>query len=220
MIILILFFTYCASFILAVLELIIKRELFILRLALLDLVVILVIGYFIKYVYKSSLRILGLKIKDALSALPWAVISYIAFIPIFVVVLISNMRIMNLLNYEPKVPPVFGFVLEGKNIFSLVLFMVLVGVIAPIVEELFFRGFLYNASKKYLGKTLSVAITTVLFALLHQELFQFAPIVFIGLLLIYVYEKTGSLWTAIMVHSIHNISTTYLVLLIKSLLLR
>ena len=214
----ILFFTYCAGFLLAVVNLVIKKDLFLLQISMLDIVAFVVILYFIKRIYKKDLSAVGLNIKNILPSSYWAILSYITFIPLFFVILLFNTRLMDLINYEPLLPPVLGFVLEQKNPFALLFFIVQVGVIAPFVEELFFRGFLYNALKKRLGLSFAVIITTLFFALSHQELLHFIPIVSIGLLLVYVYERSGSLWTAVVVHSIHNLSTTYFVFLIKGLL--
>ena len=100
-------------------------------------------------------------------------------------------------------------------------FLIYTGIFAaiagPIVEELFFRGFLYNAFKKYAGVFWSTIITAVLFAGLHAHAVGFFPIVVLGLALTYLYENTGTLVPSITLHAIHNLSMVLLVFLAKKL---
>jgi len=145
--------------------------------------------------------------------------SYVGFIPIFLIVVILNARLMSAINYAPPIPPVLGFILNTRNPWIISLFILQVGLVAPFVEELFFRGFMYNALKKRLNMFSAIVITSAVFALVHTELMHFIPIAFLSFLLVYVYEKTGSLFAAVVIHSIHNLATMYLALLVKSLLI-
>ena len=76
-------------------------------------------------------------------------------------------------------------------------------VVAPIVEETFFRGFTYPLLKNYIGKGGAMFIVSAFFAILHG-VHVFLPIFILGYFLVYLYEKTGSLIPSILVHSIHN----------------
>ena len=79
--------------------------------------------------------------------------------------------------------------------------MVLVG---PIVEETFFRGFLYNALKKQWGMRWAMVTSGIFFALLHANWVGFLPIALLGITLAYVYELTGTLVASITLHALHN----------------
>jgi membrane protease YdiL (CAAX protease family) len=80
----------------------------------------------------------------------------------------------------------------------------IVVILGPVVEEVFFRGFTYNAIKRKWGVKSAIALTSIVFAALHGTLFGFAPILLLGFLLAYMYEKTGSLVPSITIHILHN----------------
>ena len=88
-------------------------------------------------------------------------------------------------------------------------------ILGPVIEELFFRGFLYGVFKKYIGVFWSMTITAAIFAALHTHIVGFFPIMALGMLLAYLYEKTGTLVSSITVHIMHNLGMVFLVLLIK-----
>lgn len=82
----------------------------------------------------------------------------------------------------------------------------------PLVEELLVRGFLYSGLKKGLPKVWAVLGTSVLFAIAHLQAGSGAPLLWVAaidtftlsLVLIYLREKTGSLWASIGLHMLKN----------------
>lgn len=76
-------------------------------------------------------------------------------------------------------------------------------VVAPLAEETFFRGFLYPLLRNYIGKFAGMVVVSAFFAILHG-VHVFLPIFILGMFLVYLYEKTGSLIPSIVVHGIHN----------------
>ncbi|HEY3374548.1 MAG TPA: type II CAAX endopeptidase family protein [Candidatus Aquicultor sp.] len=99
----------------------------------------------------------------------------------------------------------------GKSVFGFILAALLVAVVAPLVEELFFRGFVYPAFRQRWGVTAGVIASSVLFSLFHFNAFLFIPIMFIGIALAYLYETTGSLWPSIMLHALNNFLSVILI---------
>ena len=91
-----------------------------------------------------------------------------------------------------------------------------IAVLAPVVEEVFFRGILYRAGKYWFsglqrfGKIApafaSAIAVSILFACVHASLFAFFPIFLMGLILICAYERSGSLAVPIIAHSLFNIT--------------
>ena len=98
----------------------------------------------------------------------------------------------------------------------MLLFALLGTLAAPIGEEFFFRGLVYNALKGKLqkrlrdmwrgmkAKTAAMVGSALLFALLHVSPLNLLPIFVMGLAFAYVYERTGSLWIAILMHAVNN----------------
>ena len=77
-------------------------------------------------------------------------------------------------------------------------------VAAPIVEEFFFRKFLYNVLKFNFGILLAALISSTVFALIHFTVSSFFVLLLLGLFLCYSYEKYGILAAPILSHSLFN----------------
>lgn len=89
--------------------------------------------------------------------------------------------------------------------FPAFLFLVLfVAVLGPIIEEVFFRGFSYQALRRKLGRWPSILLTSLLFAALHGNFTVFLPIMGLGVLLAYVFETSGSLVPCFTIHICQN----------------
>lgn len=96
--------------------------------------------------------------------------------------------------------PLFGY-----DALGLTVALLMVGFIAPFLEEFFFRGFLYRVFVKTWSLPVGDIITALLFALVHFQLQNIVPLFILGLLLNYVYRKTGSVWAAVAFHSLNNL---------------
>jgi membrane protease YdiL (CAAX protease family) len=85
--------------------------------------------------------------------------------------------------------------------------IVLVTVIAPLGEELFFRGFFFGALRNWRGPVLAALLTGALFGLIHagsSPVGYLVPLAFFGVGLCLLYELTGSLYPAIALHALNN----------------
>jgi membrane protease YdiL (CAAX protease family) len=80
-------------------------------------------------------------------------------------------------------------------------------VVAPVCEEVFFRGFLYRVLRLRMSFWLAALIDGLLFGLVHASSTSLAalPILaFLGLVFCYVYERTGTLFATIAMHALNN----------------
>ncbi|HLX70206.1 MAG TPA: type II CAAX endopeptidase family protein [Verrucomicrobiae bacterium] len=77
-------------------------------------------------------------------------------------------------------------------------------VIAPVAEEILFRGILYPFIKRVGYPRLAWWITALVFAGVHFDLPTFVPLAFLALVLIWLYEHTGNLLACIVTHSLFN----------------
>ena len=77
-------------------------------------------------------------------------------------------------------------------------------VLAPIVEELIFRGCLYRFLKSQTTLLPAQIASGILFSIIHWNLLSFLPLVLVGIFLARVYEKTGSILVAIWFHAFFN----------------
>jgi membrane protease YdiL (CAAX protease family) len=78
---------------------------------------------------------------------------------------------------------------------------------APLCEEVIFRGYLYPVLKKYGGVSVAVFSSSLFFAAVHGNVAILLPLFVFGAVLVFLYEKTGSLWAPIAAHSCFNAAT-------------
>jgi len=82
---------------------------------------------------------------------------------------------------------------------------ILVGVIfAPFVEELFFRGFLFQGFRQRYGWIAGAFLSSIIFGLAHLDLAAFIPTSILGFLLAYMYHRSNSVWPGIILHVLVN----------------
>jgi uncharacterized protein len=89
---------------------------------------------------------------------------------------------------------------------GLVLAILVVGILAPFGEEVFFRGFVYRCFRARWGTVAGMAASAALFAAIHVHPVGLLPIFFIGCVLAYLYERTGTLIAPITLHAVNNIA--------------
>jgi len=85
--------------------------------------------------------------------------------------------------------------------------IVLVTVIAPLGEELFFRGFFFGALRNWHGPVLAALLTGALFGGIHagsSPVGYLVPLAIFGIGLCLLYELTGSLYPPIALHALNN----------------
>ena len=84
----------------------------------------------------------------------------------------------------------------------------LVVVAAPFAEEVLFRGFLFPALRNRFGVVAAITADAVIFGLIHYTGADTVPLLpllaVFGALLCLLYQRTGSLWPAIVLHAANN----------------
>jgi hypothetical protein len=94
----------------------------------------------------------------------------------------------------------FGLIMAG--------FMVIV--LAPVAEEIFFRGFLYGALRTRFGVIAAASINGAMFGVVHYDfsgldaLLIVPPLGVLGFIFCLVYERTGSIFPCIALHAFNN----------------
>lgn len=81
---------------------------------------------------------------------------------------------------------------------------VTVAVIAPIAEELMFRGLVYRYLRGKTGVTVSALLSAALFAALHVKPILLPILFVVGLVLALVAERFDSIYPAIALHALNN----------------
>ncbi len=89
-------------------------------------------------------------------------------------------------------------------------------ILAPICEELFFRGILLRFLNTYISLHKSLCISALIFAAAHQHFSSFLPLFFLGYWLGHYYVKTGDLRTSIGIHTLFN-GTNFILIFVTKL---
>lgn len=77
-------------------------------------------------------------------------------------------------------------------------------VVAPVCEEIVFRGFCHGVLKRFCGLWPAALASSLVFGCVHGHLAAALPLACFGLLLVLLYEKTGSLWAPVAAHFLFN----------------
>jgi membrane protease YdiL (CAAX protease family) len=80
-------------------------------------------------------------------------------------------------------------------------------VVAPLVEELIFRGFIYGVLKRFTDGIFAALATSALFAVAHFHLGSALPLMVLALGFTAAYERTGSLLVPMVMHAVFNTIT-------------
>lgn len=76
--------------------------------------------------------------------------------------------------------------------------------VAPVAEELIFRGFLYGVAKRYFGTGFALGFSSLLFAAVHLHAPTFPALAVLAICLALAYEATGSLLVPMAMHACFN----------------
>lgn len=125
-------------------------------------------------------------------------------IGLFILVVLAGVLLTMVYPSQPEPQDFAKLILLVDSPWKLFLAVVMGVVLAPLGEELFFRGFFYPAVRSRWGISRGIIITALFFAALHFDLYRLLPIAAGGAGLTYLYEKTGNIWTNIVAHGVWN----------------
>lgn len=96
------------------------------------------------------------------------------------------------------------FTLFGNTSWSVYIIFFSAAFIAPVLEEITYRGFFQQIVMKYCSPAASILITALVFSLAHNELQVALPLFILGVILSTLYTKTGSILPGIVFHMLNN----------------
>ncbi|MCM8762710.1 MAG: CPBP family intramembrane metalloprotease [Candidatus Omnitrophica bacterium] len=140
---------------------------------------------------------------------------YLFFLPILFLVTIPSFYIFKKIGFVPEPQQIMSLYLQTNSFYLLFIIFFLSCIVAPFSEELIFRGIIYAGFKKSFSVPLSMILSSLIFALLHNEIFVLAGLFAFGIFLSYLFEKYKNLWLSISVHFFNNLFTTIIVLIVK-----
>lgn len=93
---------------------------------------------------------------------------------------------------------------EGGDPTAMTLLVIFAVLLAPIVEEIIFRGGIYRFLKSQTTLLPAQIISGAFFAVMHGNLMSFLPLVVVGILLARVYERSGNILVPMCFHACFN----------------
>ena len=118
------------------------------------------------------------------------------------------------------VPPEEQAAEQALAVLDPIIAVVAVVGLAPLAEEIFFRGVAYAGWRREHGVRRARIGAAVLFAVIHASLVAFLPILLLGLWLAWLYERTRSLLAAVAMHATFNAISVVLALLVRYEIIR
>lgn len=98
--------------------------------------------------------------------------------------------------------PAPDFTIPTDTIY-LFLFILYTCVIAPVFEEIIFRGFILNSMRKY-GNLTATIVSSIMFSMFHFNLVQFINPVLMGIVFCFITIKSNSIKSSIIAHMFNN----------------
>ncbi|MBI1332381.1 MAG: CPBP family intramembrane metalloprotease [Armatimonadetes bacterium] len=161
---------------------------------------------------------LGVSLKGLQENLLWALTAFLGNIPIIAAVM---MLASILAPYLPGGPhPIGKELTDNPSVSNILMLAVAASILAPIWEEIMFRGLLFPAFTKLLGNPIRAALlSSFIFASIHpQGVLGILPLMSIALMLCAVSYQTKSLVANMILHGLHNLAALGLALLLGPLL--
>ncbi len=97
----------------------------------------------------------------------------------------------------------FSYGQSPKGFYGFALDFIATAIVPALVEEFACRGIVLGSLKKH-GEGFAIIISALLFGLMHGNFDQMPFAIVVGFSLGYIYVKTESIWTCILVHAINN----------------
>lgn len=166
----------------------------------------LVLGIFgvIGFQGNSAITLFALQLsrfpKAAATGLLWLLISY----PL---ILVIQAMVQQFTPSGDDSQLIVRYFLEHPDYKSRAAVILMAVVVAPVAEEIIFRGYFYGVIRRYGGRIPALIVSSLLFAAIHIHLPSLPGLFLLAIILCLLYERTGSLWANMTLHAAFNAST-------------
>ena len=174
--------------------------------------ILMIVGFYIWGLTKRERKIMMMKGEEKKPL-------HLAFVPFLVGGIVTVLYVLAL---EQLLPGLYESYMEAaeqmqgitilSDLYSLVLTFISIVILAPIVEEIVFRGIFFNMLNKKRSTLAAMIISSMVFGFLHAE--TMVPTAVIGFVLCFIYHRTGSILLVMAGHMVNNLIAFSLPLLI------
>ncbi|MGB9791306.1 MAG: lysostaphin resistance A-like protein [Thermacetogeniaceae bacterium] len=155
--------------------------------------------------YRAPIAAVGLNPLSIKEVFSMGFVGFAGGLAALAVVLLLMSAITSLVHKTPPPQPLAELLVANGDRGFLLLSAILVGILSPVGEEVYFRGFVYPAIRWRLGMLPALLLSSLLFGALHFDIFRLLPLTAGGAILALICETTSSLIPSILAHSVWNI---------------
>jgi membrane protease YdiL (CAAX protease family) len=146
-------------------------------------------------------------------ALLWqSVLTLLLALPLLTLASAAWTALLELLGIEAKPQDLIGVIGAVESPAVLIAILLVACVLAPINEELLFRGVVFRAVRQRLGRGIALTASGLIFGAMHFNLAGFVPLALLGVILALAYEHSGDIRVPIVAHALFNLNTMIVVL--------
>jgi membrane protease YdiL (CAAX protease family) len=135
-------------------------------------------------------------------------IGYLAGLPLLALGFMATLLILRLtgMELEQGIHPIAPVLQEARTSpIDVLVILVFAVVLAPLIEELMFRGFFYNALRARFAAPGAIILSAALFAGIHpQGWIGLPPLLAVGVMLGVLREWRGSIRACVVAHALNN----------------
>ncbi len=174
--------------------------------ALLFGIIVAAIALFLRSRKIPVLRLLGLRAVPPLRALGLGAFFFVAAYPLVRLCTILMAQWLGQHAESQEIIKFFTQAVSGGNPGQVWLLVAAAALVAPVVEEILFRGYFYGVLRRYLGPVAAVFLSAAFFAVIHVNLLSLVPLFVLAVCFALAYEATGSLLVPMTMHALFNLS--------------
>ncbi len=146
----------------------------------------------------------GFSISSAGQAILLGVLAAVIFFPVGDLLQAASIALVN--KFQIKAPPqqAVATLQDATSMASRIYLIVFYVSLGPVAEEILFRGILYPVIRQAGYRRIALWSTSLVFAAIHVNLPIFLPLVALGMVAVWLYERTNNLLAPIALHSTFN----------------
>ena len=147
---------------------------------------------------------IGLGRRNIFRGILYGFIAFVALQPVLRMMEAAKFHVLWKTNTAMPLGEVLTAMLKTNSRWAISLSVFVAVIMAPLVEELFFRGTLQPALKKWLGPRAGILTAAAFFAAMHPDPLTMPCLFVLGVVLGYVYDRTGSIAAPAVLHMAFN----------------
>lgn len=139
-------------------------------------------------------------------------ITFLAAMPTLLVLNLAWTLLLETFGFDTSKQELVDLFANSDSLPLIITMSVLAVIVAPLAEELIFRAGFFRFLRSRTPTWLAYTLPSAVFASLHGNVVAFVPLMALGMIFSYSYERTGNLRVPIIAHSIFNLHTILLLL--------